>query len=234
MRRWTLDGLAVVEYGDPDRPAVVLAHGVGSTAEFLARCVAGPLGAAGLRLVSYDLRGHGESVPEPDPAGHALGVHAADLAAVVAATGARVAGGLSLGAHAAIRADLTIDRLLLALPGDLEATAAANLATARELAAYGVAAALARIAAEPSVPRWVVGELRRSWPRHDPASLVAAFTAVAREATAPLPAGVPATVVTVPDDPAHPPAYPPTATTTMADWAADLAAIGRALLTGSR
>ena len=204
--------LAVTERGDPAAPAAVLASGVGSTGEFAARCWAGCV-PAGYRLVTYDLRGHGDSTALPDPADHAFGRHVADLAAVAGATNARVAGGTSLGAHvaAAYAATHHADALLLAIPGWLGAgspTALANAAVAAELAATGVRATLDRIAADPAVPRWVVIELERSWPRHDPESLVAAFTAVSRD-PAPDRAALaavtaPAGVVGLVDDPAHP------------------------------
>ncbi len=205
--------LAVTERGHPSAPAAVVASGVGSTAEFAARCWAGCV-ESGYRLVTYDLRGHGDSTPLPDPADQSLAHHVADLAAVADATGARVVGGTSLGAHVAAAYAATgapLHALLLAIPGWLGAgtpTALANAAVADELAATGVAATLARIAAEAAVPRWVVIELERSWPRHDPASLVAAFRAVAADAApdvATLAAvAAPAGVVGLVDDPAHP------------------------------
>ena len=210
-----MDGvtLAVTERGDEAAPAAVVASGVGSTGEFAARCWAG-LVQAGYRLVTYDLRGHGGSTPLPDPADQALARHVGDLAALADATGARVVGGTSLGAHVAAAyaaSGATTDAVLLAIPGWLGAdtpTARANAAVAEELAATGVEATLRRVAADPGVPRWVVIELERSWPRHDPDSLVAALTAVSRDA-APDPAtlagiGAPAGVVGLVDDPAHP------------------------------
>lgn len=203
--------LAVTERGDEAAPAAVLASGVGSTGEFAARCWAGCV-PAGYRLVTYDLRGHGDSTPLPDPADQALGHHVADLAALADATSARVVGGTSLGAHVAAAyaaTGATVDALLVAIPGWLDAgspTALANAAVAREIESNGVAATLRRIAGDPAVPRWVVIELERSWPRHDPASLVAALTAVSRDAAPRDLRGIsaPAGVVGLVDDPAHP------------------------------
>lgn len=210
-----MDGvtLAVTERGDPAAPAAVLASGVGSTGEFAARCWSGCV-QAGYRLVTYDLRGHGDSTPLADPADQTLAHHVADLAAVAEAVGARVVGGTSLGAHVAAAyaaSGVYLHALLLAIPGWLGAgtdTARANALVADELASAGVAATLARIAADEAVPRWVVIELERSWPRHDPESLVAAFRAVAADA-APDPevlgaVDAPAGVVGLVDDPAHP------------------------------
>jgi pimeloyl-ACP methyl ester carboxylesterase len=216
-RSWRLavDGavLAVTERGDPAAPAAVVAHGVGSTGEFAARCWSGCAGA-GYRLVTYDLRGHGDSTPLPDPADQTLAHHVRDLAALADATGARVAGGTSLGAHVAAAYAATnppLDALLLAIPGWLgagTATATANAAVADEIAATGVTATLARIAGEEAVPRWVVIELERAWRRHDPASLVAAFRAVAADAAPGLATlgtvTAPTGIVGLVDDPNHP------------------------------
>jgi pimeloyl-ACP methyl ester carboxylesterase len=211
VRSWRLDAddgsLAVTERGPGDAPAVVVAHGVGSTGEFAARCWSGCV-EAGYRLVTYDLRGHGDSTPGPAD----LARHVADLAALAREVGARVVGGTSLGAHVAAAyasSGVPLDAVLLAIPGWLGApTRPANAAVADEIEATGVAATLARIAGDADVPRWVVVELERSWPRHDPASLVAAFRAVAADDAPDLAAlrGVPAAagVVGLVDDPGHP------------------------------
>jgi pimeloyl-ACP methyl ester carboxylesterase len=217
VRSWRLDvggvSLAATERGDPAAPAAVVAHGVGSTGEFAARCWARCV-QSGYRLVTYDLRGHGASTPVLDPSELALERHVADLAALVAETGARVVGGTSLGAHVAAAyaaSGAPLHALLLAIPGWLGAgtpTALANAAVADEVEGTGVAATLARIASDPAVPRWVVIELERSWPRHEPASLVAALRAVAAGAAPDVGAlsrvGAPAGVVGLVDDPAHP------------------------------
>jgi pimeloyl-ACP methyl ester carboxylesterase len=217
VRTWRLDVggavLSVTERGDARSPAAVLVSGVGSTGEFAARCWSGCAGA-GYRLVTYDLRGHGASTPLAEPSSLSLGSHVADLAAIVEATGARVVGGTSLGAHVAAAyaaSGAAVDALLLAIPGWLGAgtpAALANAAVADEIAATGVAATLARIAADPDVPRWVVIELERSWPRHEPASLVAALRAVAADAAPDVAAlatvTAPAGVVGLVDDAAHP------------------------------
>lgn len=242
--------LAVTERGDPAAPAAVVAHGVGSTGEFAARCWAE---LAGYRLVTYDLRGHGDSTPLPDPADQALAHHVADLAALVDATHARVAGGTSLGAHVAAAYATThdLDALLLAIPGWLGAgtvTARANDAIADEIEMYGVTATLARIAADRDVPRWVVIELERSWPRHDARSLVAAFRAVATDEAPTLEqlrAVTCATgIVGLVDDPNHPfdaadayaQAIPRAAlqALTLAEWGERRSLLGEAALAAAR
>jgi pimeloyl-ACP methyl ester carboxylesterase len=258
VRSWRLDvgegvSLAVTSRGDEAAPAAVVASGVGSTGAFAQRCWAGCV-QAGYRLVTYDLRGHADSTPLADPADHALPRHVADLAALCAATGARVAGGTSLGAHVAAAyaaAGATLDALLLAIPGWLGAgtpTAQANAAVADELARTGVAATLARIAADETVPRWVVIELERSWPRHDPGSLVAALRAVAADdapdVTALANVTAPAGVVGLVDDPGHPfaaaDAYAAAlpraslAALTMAEWGERRSILGDAALDACR
>jgi pimeloyl-ACP methyl ester carboxylesterase len=257
VRSWRLDvggvSVAVTEQGDRAAPAAGLASGVGSTGEFVARCWSGCL-QAGYRLVTYDLRGHGGSTPLPDPADQSLPLHVADLAALVEATRARVVGGTSLGAHVAAAYAVSgapLDALLLAIPGWLGAgspTALANAAVADEIEGAGVAATLRRIAADPAVPRWVVIELERSWPRHDAASLVAAFRAVSRDAAPDVRAlssvAVPAGVVGLVDDPAHPfaaadayaAALPRSGlqALTLAEWGERRSVLGDAALAGCR
>ena len=240
--------LAVTERGDPSAPAVVVAHGVGSTGEFAARCWSGCVGA-GYRLVTYDLRGHGDSTPSADAADHAIATHARDLAAVAEATRARVVGGTSLGAHvaAAYASGATVDALLLAIPGALgkdEPTSRANAAVAAEIEATGVAETLRRIAGDDAVPRWVVIELERSWPRHDPGSLAAALRAIAAEEAPAAVTDAPTGVVGLVDDPAHPfpaaeayvAALPRAAleSLTLAEWGERRAILGDAALAACR
>jgi pimeloyl-ACP methyl ester carboxylesterase len=217
VHSWTLHqgavDVVVHEYGDPARPAAVVAHGVGSTADFVARAFGPALIAAGYRLVAPDLRGHGASTPLPDPADHSLVAHVDDLTALVDRVAAALVGGVSLGAHVAalVAGTRTVAGLLLALPGWVgqpDATAGANAHWAAELEHAGVTATVQRISREPGVPGWVADEIGTAWPRHDPASLVAALRAVA---VSPGPAATDLGAVTAPvgivaasDDPAHP------------------------------
>jgi pimeloyl-ACP methyl ester carboxylesterase len=203
--------LAGVSLGPPDAPAVVLAHGVGSSARFVAASCAAPLVAAGWRLVTYDARGHGLSTPCPDPADHHLDLHVADLDAVVAVTGpTSVVGGISLGGHAALRRAGPEARVVC-LPawwGPAEVGVGVHAAVAAEVRAVGAAGVIARLERETGMPAWLHETLLTDYRRHDPASLAAALVAldgapgptsddVAR-ATAPL------AVVGWRDDPGHP------------------------------
>ena len=69
--------LAVYEWGRPDAPAILLAHGIQDFALTLAP-VAEAL-AADHRVIAYDLRGHGESA---HPGIYTMAHHIADLHAV--------------------------------------------------------------------------------------------------------------------------------------------------------
>ncbi|ARP94544.1 alpha/beta fold hydrolase [Bordetella genomosp. 13] len=92
--------LAVQESGNPDGPAIVFVHGLlGSRLSWQAQ-VDSPL-LQRYRLITYDLRGHGQSGMPDDAAAYTDGRRwADDLASVIAATGARrpVLVGWSLGA----------------------------------------------------------------------------------------------------------------------------------------
>jgi len=97
--------LHVLQFGSPDAPAtVVLVHGWTCAARIWTaqiRALAGP----GLRVIAYDLRGHGKS-GRPDPADYSIDAHAADLDAVLDAVlhdGQRaVVAGHSLGGMAIV------------------------------------------------------------------------------------------------------------------------------------
>lgn len=178
--------LAVVEVGPRGAPAWLLAHGAGSSARFVVEAFAHPVVAAGGRLVTYDLRGHGDSSLAPDPRDHHLDVHAADLRAVAGSVGAgiEVVGGVSLGGHAAVRAvaDGAGCRVVLAclpawtgraVPGD-----GPHAAIAARLAEIGVDGHLAAIAEDRALPGWLARTLLADQPRHDPASLAAVLTSL--------------------------------------------------------
>lgn len=203
--------LAVTAAGPPGAPAAVLAHGAGSSADFVLRAFGPALRAAGHRLVAYDLRGHGASTPVRDARRLGGDDHAGDLAALAAHVDAVLLGGVSLGAHVAAVA--AVGRrptgVILALPawtGPPDQVAAANAVQADELDRLGVAGALARIRGEH--PGWVADELAAAWPRHDPAAFAAVLRTLARS-PAPSEAtlariGAPAAVVALAGDPMHP------------------------------
>jgi pimeloyl-ACP methyl ester carboxylesterase len=203
--------LAGAAVGPPAAQAVVLAHGVGSSARFVAAACAAPIVAAGWRLVVYDARGHGASTPCPDPADHHLDAHVADLERVAAVVEPIAAvGGISLGGHAALRADVPGDRVVC-LPswwGPSVRGEGVHAAVAAEVRAVGVLQVIERLRADTVLPGWLRETLVADYSRHDAASLAAALTAL-DGADGPseadldrLPAHV--AVVAWRDDPAHP------------------------------
>lgn len=234
MSRASAGQLAIYERGPSDAPAVVLAHGAGSSARFVDEACGPALLGAGWRLITYDLRGHGASAPARRVADHHLDVHARDLARVVAGVRGEVVavGGISLGAHAAVRAvewlgmpdrsaagpgphgSTALSRLggvLALLPawtGQATAGTGPHAAVAARAAELGPDGLVAGYRADLSMPRWLRETLIRDHARHDPESLVAALAALdggeapSREELAALP--VPLGVLGWPDDPGHP------------------------------
>jgi pimeloyl-ACP methyl ester carboxylesterase len=221
--------VAVAELGDPAAPAWVVAHGVGSSARFVATAFAGPVLAEGRRLVVYDLRGHGASLPARRPDEHRLAVHVADLDAVVATTrgDVEVVGGISLGGHAAVCAVCrcgapamaaaaggrppSLRAVLACLPawtGRAARGTGAHAAVAAQVERVGVAGILTQLRGDASLAGWLRETLLTDYTRHDPASLAAALRALDggdAPTTAELAAlPVPLAVVAWPDDPGHP------------------------------
>jgi pimeloyl-ACP methyl ester carboxylesterase len=208
--------LGVVEVGPASAPGVLVAHGVGSSARFVVEAFAGPVLAAGARLIAYDLRGHGSSSAASDPATHTLDHHAADIAAVTASLAAppAVLGGISLGGHAAVRAaaqgveSATVLACLPAWTGQAHEGAGPHAVVAAEVRRVGIAAVIDRLRAETSMPAWLRDTLVTDYSRHDPASLTAALVSLdggrapnEEELTR---LGRPLAVVGWPDDPGHP------------------------------
>jgi pimeloyl-ACP methyl ester carboxylesterase len=97
-------------------PAVVLLHGLTATRRYV---VMGSrlLQRSGLRVVSYDARGHGGSAPAPDPRAYGYELLAEDLQAVLDELGLQraVLAGASMGAHTALRFALAHAERVLAL-----------------------------------------------------------------------------------------------------------------------
>lgn len=200
-----------------DRPAVVVAHGAGSSARFVLDAFGGPVLATGRRLVVFDLRGHGRSGPSRDLMDHHLEVHAADLRAVVASVAGSVdvVGGVSLGGHAAVRAvaagHVPGEVVLACLPawtGRSVGGVGPHAAVAAEVREVGIAAVIGRLEAATDLPAWLRDVLVRDYRSHDPESLAAALqsldggVAPSAEAIGGLP--VPLGVVGWSDDPGHP------------------------------
>jgi pimeloyl-ACP methyl ester carboxylesterase len=200
---------------DGGAPIVILQHGVGSSVTFLVEAIAPPLVAAGWCVVAADLRGHGDASPVVDVASYGLSLLAADVGALVAATGAVACGGVSLGGHAAVAAAVAglVDdtRLVAALPAWLGPSlpgVGAHALVADEVRRVGIAGMLARLAAETGLPAWLHTVLLRDLAASDPASLEAALLALdggvapTLDELATLPLGL--GVVSWPDDPGHP------------------------------
>ncbi len=95
--------LAADTFGDPDAPAVLLLHGGGQTRHAW-HATATNLADAGWRVITVDLRGHGEST-QPRPPAYALEDFAADVRALTSSiAGDPIVIGASLGGIAALLA----------------------------------------------------------------------------------------------------------------------------------
>jgi hypothetical protein len=175
--------------------------GTASTADFVGRAFAAPLAALGIGLVSGDA--------PTDPAA---------LDEAVARYRPVLVGGVSIGAHLAVRClsrgrwKHRPDGLLLAMPawtGPPGPVAAASGLTADEIDRDGVRPALDRIRAGASPDAaWVVEELATAWPGFPPGRLAATLRATS---ASPGPSLAELSAVTVPcgvavlrDDPLHP------------------------------
>ncbi|AEA25258.1 hypothetical protein Psed_3059 [Pseudonocardia dioxanivorans CB1190] len=200
-----------VSCGPPAATVAVVLPGSGSDAEFVRSSFAEPLGALGIRLVAPRPRASGAVV-----AGYLSALDDA-LRAATAARTALLVGGVSLGAHVAIRWAAALDDprplagVLLALPawtGSADAAPAAvtAAATAARVRAAGRAAAVADARAG-GAPPWLTAELERAWAGYG-AGLAGALDEAART-PGPAPSEltrilVPAGIAALLDDPLHP------------------------------
>lgn len=248
-------GCRIATYAEAEGPGAVavIGHGAGSSARFVRDAFGPPLRAAGYRLVTYDLRGHGRSDPVRDVAGHSTEAHVADLAAVCDAHAASVVGGVSLAAHAAawFAAGRTgITGLVACLPawaGDMP-DGSPHAVVAAEIRDDGLESVLARLRADPGVPHWLAELLRRDWRTHDRLSLEAALVALedspAPDASILRRVPCPAAVVAWAGDPGHPLEVARTwvrcladarlETVAMDDVGSDVTTLGRAAVRGLR
>ncbi len=166
--------------GSPDGPLAVLLPGTASTGDFVRRAFGAPLAAFGIGLISDD----------PPRAG-TVAERLAGLDEAVARYRPVLVGGVSIGAHLAVRwaaartGGHRPDGLLLAMPawtGPPEAIAAASGAAAGEVERAGVSATLRRIRAGADDwpdAGWVVDELAAAWPRYTATELAGTLRATA-------------------------------------------------------
>lgn len=177
----------------------MLAHGAGSTAEFVVRTFGAALGELGIEVASWD-RPHSSSYDED----------VVDFE--VHAQGAQIVGGVSYGAHLAAQWSArghSCQNLLLALPawiGPASGAAVMTSATGDEIADNGIADTLRRV--DRDAPAWVAREMHAAWSTYDDAALAQALH-TAGSAPAPTESELrgietPAIVLGMTDDPFHP------------------------------
>ncbi len=178
----------------------LLAHGAGSCPETALRLL-GPAVPEGVEIRAVDARGTVEEV-------------VARLAAQAHGREVALAGGISLGAHAAAiwsaRGGVTRELLLVmpawtGPPGDVSALTAA---TADDVRVLGIDRVLARVTDLVAGDDWVLDELRRGWRTYDDALLDTTLRAAA-SSPGPTPAELAritarTAVVALADDPLHP------------------------------
>jgi pimeloyl-ACP methyl ester carboxylesterase len=156
--------LHVEEFGPAEGPALVLVHGWTCTLRFWTLQI--QAFSPSVRVIAYDLRGHGASAPAAD-GDYSVRAHASDLDAVLRATAAGPAvvaghslGGMTLVAWAGAHADEVGERLVAAAlvntgMGDLISEALVlrapgPLAAARQLAGRAILGASAPLPRRPT------------------------------------------------------------------------------------
>lgn len=208
-----------------DGPPLVWCHGLTSCREG-DRDVIDAL-ARSFTVLAYDARGHGESAPVREVERFSYPLLADDLVALMDHVGwdRAVLAGSSMGAATACRVAMThpsrVAALVVARPVSDGGPAPAWMqdlfrAGAQAFLHGGIEGAIEFIRSIPIARSDIernperLEALRREWKRHDPASIVAALTAI--PASAPLgdgadPAAITAPTLVIPgnpDDPIHP------------------------------
>ncbi len=206
--------IAVYEDGPDDAPPIVVAHGVASSPTFIRESFLPAATEAGFRLVTYDLRGHGNSTPVTDPAGHALALHVVDLAMVVDAVAARHVAGVSLGAHALgmyLSGSSGIAAAAICFPawlGSAHRGEGVHALIAERVRSEGVPAMIEAMERDTDMLPWLRETLVRDWRSHPPESVAGALLSLdgglAPDADDLALVSTPTVVVGWPDDPGHP------------------------------
>jgi pimeloyl-ACP methyl ester carboxylesterase len=103
-------------HGDAGAPVVILTHGYTATAEMWNGQI-GAVTGAGFRLLTWDIRGHGQTLAGDDPARYTPLVSIDDMAALLDAVAAPTAviGGLSLGGYLSLAFNLSYPERVRAL-----------------------------------------------------------------------------------------------------------------------
>jgi pimeloyl-ACP methyl ester carboxylesterase len=184
--------MACVQDESVDRKVAVIAHGAGSTADFVHRIFDEPFAAVGYAVVSWDRR-----TPVVDAAD--------EFADLVRRNRATLVGGISVGAILATNLALSnvdLDGLVVALPPPPRNSAATGTPPRID----DVAALIDDVARE-AIP-WVAAEIRAAWSTYDPAELARELHTAS---TAPPPSlgdlarcRVATGIVAMADDPVHP------------------------------
>jgi pimeloyl-ACP methyl ester carboxylesterase len=174
------------------RKVAVIAHGAGSTADFVHRVFDEPIASVGYNVVSWDRR-----TPVQETAD--------EFADLVRRTGATLVGGVSIGAILATNFALSsngLDGLLIALaPPVIEPQPRGPTVTIDDVNA------LVSEVTRDAVP-WVAAEIRAAWSTYSAAELTrelhSASTATPPTTTALAKVRVPTGIVALADDPVHP------------------------------
>jgi len=131
------DGVLLSGEQAGDGPPIVLLHGLTATRRYVVMR-SRLLERSGHRVIAYDARGHGRSMPAPAPRAYGDEDLSGDLRAVLDATGSEraVLAGASMGAHTALRFALEQPSRVAALALITPSYDPARAASAGELSAW--------------------------------------------------------------------------------------------------